>query len=168
LALCYYWVMTYSQKYCIVSFLEPKVVGDEFDMSQWPLHVTLADVFTIERSSSGIDIKIGQLADKINAFVVTAAQPDKLGETDVILIEKSASLLKLHDDLVNLLESNGAVFNTPEFNRDGFLPHCTIQEFNRLSQGERVEIRSLALIDMFPDSDWTRRRVLQVFQLDAK
>lgn len=157
--------MTYSQKYCIVSFLEPKVIGDEFDMSEWPLHITLADVFAIERSSSGIDIKIGQLADKICAFVVTAAQPDKLGETSVILIEKNANLLKLHDDVMNLLESNGAVFNTPEFARNGFLPHCTIQKSGYLHQGETARTTNLTLVDMFPNKDWKRRKVIGVFDL---
>lgn len=39
--------MIYSQRYALVAFFEPLEVDVEFEMSDWPLHVTLADVFSI-------------------------------------------------------------------------------------------------------------------------
>ena len=43
--------MNYSQKYTLVTFIKPLEVGASFDMVDWPLHITLADVFAIDLST---------------------------------------------------------------------------------------------------------------------
>lgn len=42
--------MPHSQNYCLVHFVDSVDEGYQFDMSEWPLDVTVADVGTIDAS----------------------------------------------------------------------------------------------------------------------
>lgn len=152
--------MSYSQKYTIAHFIHPVTAGYEFHMSAWPLHVTLADTFTIDRQGSSIDTKLAALLRKLPTATTAAKSDTVLGTTAVTLLERTSSLYNLHDSLVSLLEENSATFNNPDFIRSGFLPHCTIQKTARLNAGDQITISSLALVDMFPGGDWQQRRIL--------
>lgn len=132
-------------------------------MSDWPLHVTFADVFAIDRDSTDIDEKMKNVLRSQHAVLVTPKHQAKLGDTAVILVEKTDELLKQHTLIVDLLEQNGAIFNTPAFTREGFLPHCTIQKTGMLRNN--VVIDELALVDMFPNGDWQQRKILATFKL---
>ncbi len=157
--------MTYSQKYCLVSFVKPLAIGTEFTMIDWPLHVTLAEVFAIDRSGTNIDTKLAATIANLHSFLATADKEGTLGTTHVVLLHKSPELLKLHNRIADVLAANGAIFNTPEFTRTGFLPHCTIQKTERLRTGDQLGIEAVALIDMFPGGDWRQRKVPQNFKL---
>ncbi len=156
--------MKYSQKYVLVSFLHPMEVDTEFTMTDWPLHITFADVFAIELT---VDIK-RQLTDLIAlqpSLRLTAGEDAILGTTKVALINNTSELQYLHNKIIDLLELNGAEFNTPEFTRTGFLPHSTVQKTARLHAGDEVEITSISLVDMFPGGDWQQRKVVNNFNL---
>lgn len=157
--------MTYSQKYCLVHFIKPVTVGTQFHMSEWPLHTTLADVFAINRQNSNIDKLLNSKSSQYLSVRTTAIADSTLGTTQVVLLDKTQELLNLHNDVVALLEENGAVFNTHEFNKEGFIPHSTIQQTQRLNVGEEIVINTLSLVDMFPDDDWQQRKVLSAFNL---
>lgn len=156
--------MTYSQKYCLVYFLKHVEVGTEFAMTDWPLHVTLADVFAIDLKATNIESRLAALAEKLHPVTVVADTETTLGSTRVVLLQKSVELIELHNNVMDLLENNGAVFNTPGFTRGGFIPHCTIQSSGRLYSGDKLTINSLALVDMFPGGDWQRRRLIDLFK----
>ena len=160
--------MAYSQKYTLVSFINPIVVGTEYDMSDWPLHITLADVFAIDRAGTKIELKLTALTAKRSPFSVSADKEASLGVARVVLLDRNKDLLELHGQLIDLLEANGAIFNNPEFMREGYLPHSTIQKTGRLYDGDKVTISVLAFIDMFPDNDWQRRKVINLFTLGGK
>ena len=155
--------MTYSQKYCLVHFIQPVQVGTQFHMSQWPLHTTLADVFAINRQDSRIDERLARQFSHYAPVKTTALQDSTLGTTHVVLLDKTPALVRLHNDVITLLEENGALFNTPEFNKESFIPHSTIQQDGRLRAGDEVVIDSLSLIDMFPESNWQQRNILRTF-----
>lgn len=160
--------MTYSQKYCLVYFVGSVGVGDEFVMTDWPLHVTLADIFAIDLKSSNIESKIMALAENLHPVQVVANADAILGTAHVVMLQKSSELTELHKCIMDLLERNGATFNTPEFTRDGFLPHCTIQPSGRLYAGDELTIDSVALVDMFPGGDWQHRRIIGVFRFGGR
>ncbi len=150
--------MTYSQKYTIVQFLG-ETLTDVFSMEDWPLHITLADVFAIHLS----DELLGDLSN------LTASQNEiSLGSgsdtISAVKIERTQELEALHRGLIDLLEQNGAVFNTPEYTRSGFLPHCTYQEGLR-PQDKEVSFHELSLVDMFVENDWRKRKVIASFKL---
>ena len=134
-------------------------------MSEWPVHVTLADVFAVDRHDVGIDEKVADLLAKIYPVTTSARIDDVLGTTPVVLLDKTAPLTQLHTDIVNLLEANDATFNTPEFTKDGFLPHSTIQKSGRLHVGDTITIDSISLVDMFPGGNWEQRKVLTTFDM---
>ena len=157
--------MMYSQKYVLVHFFTPLQDGTEFHMDNWPLHITLADTFAIDRIATDIDKKLSELVSKSQTIIVSAIDDSTLGTTQVVLIEKTRKLQQLHNDIVSLLEANGATFNHPEFTKDGFLPHGTVQKNSRLQMGDEVAVDSISLIDMFPNNDWQHRKVLATFNL---
>lgn len=157
--------MAYSQKYTIAHFIQPVKTSNEFRMSQWPLHVTLADTFAIDRHGSNFDIKLAALPQTLSPATTIAKNDTTLGTANVTLLEDTPSLRSLHLSLVSLLEQNGAIFNHPEFTKDGFLPHCTIQNTERLHEGDRLTVSSLALVDMFPGEDWQQRKILATFPI---
>lgn len=137
-------------------------------MADWPPHVTVADVFAIDRRTTDIDTKLAARLAAIAPVVTTVLREATLGTTPVMLLEKTADFKELHESIVQLLEQNGAAFNTPEFVHDGFLPHSTIQKSGRLHQGEQCIIDSVTLVDMFPEGNWQQRRVLATYGLKAK
>ena len=134
-------------------------------MSEWPLHVTLADVFAIDRASTDIDSKLAALLAERDAVETAAVTDSTLGTAPVVLLDKTPPLLRLHADIVSLLEENDVRFNVPAFTKDGFVPHSTIQKSGRLDIGETVIITSISLVDMFPGGDWEQRRVLAAFPI---
>lgn len=156
--------MNYSQKYTLVAFLKPIEVGTEFKMADWPLHVTLADVFAIELNST-VEQQLTDLLARQSPVCLSVGEDATLGTTKVALINKNNELQNLHNGIIDLLELNDAKFNTPEFTRKGFLPHSTIQKLGRLNTGDEVEVISVSLVDMFPGGDWQQRKVLNNFNL---
>jgi uncharacterized protein YnzC (UPF0291/DUF896 family) len=159
--------MEYSQKFSLVHFLTVVEPGTEFKMDQWPMHVTLADVFAIDLEGTDVMPKLRKFL-KTQARVRTTALLDAvLGTTAVTLLENNQNLSNLHSHVIDLLETYGAVFNMPEYNKSGFLPHATVQANGRLNASDKVNIDSLALIDMFPGNDWQNRKVVTTFNLSA-
>lgn len=162
--------MAYSQKYTLVQFLEPVPKQHEFPMSDWPLHVTLADVFAIELTEA-LFSELAAFAASRAAFLVEAGGDGKLdGDENPVqftLLKNTAELQSLHTGLIDLLQTNGAVFNTPEYTREGFVPHSTHQNHTRLMHGQQIAITELSLIDMFVGGDWRQRKVLKTFKLKA-
>lgn len=157
--------MTYSQKYALVHFVAPINDGEQFHMTDWPLHITLADVFAITRSMSSIDAKLAAMLSDTKTVQTTATDDGALGMTPVVLLDKTPQLMQLHMDIVTLLEKNGAEFNNPEFTKSGFVPHCTIQKRSRLQKDSEITIDSLSLIDMFPGGDWQQRKIVATFSM---
>lgn len=157
--------MHYTQKYCLVSFINPIEIGTEFSMENWPLHVTLADVFAIDLLHTEIELKLNILLSDKPVVKIFANQEVILGTTKVVLLDKTSEIIDLHLSLIELLEKNGAFFNSPEHIKSGFIPHCTIQKSERLNKGDRISIDRISLVDMYPDQDWQQRRVLKTFDL---
>jgi len=154
----------FSQKYTLIQLLEPIPEGTEYDWREWPLHVTIADVFAINWDASILLEKLSEFAqDHPSATAVvgddTFFGPEK--QTRVALLRASPELLALHTDVVNLLKQGGVVFNHPEFTERGFLPHSTVQAHARVNKGDTVTFDALTLIDLFPHEDPYRRKIIK-------
>ena len=156
--------MNYSQKYSLVAFLKPIGIGSEFSMADWPPHITIADVFAIDRTTT-LEQELLILVTQQSPIQVTAGKDGTLGTTDVTLINQYEKLKDLHNIVINQLERHGALFNNPEFTREGFLPHSTIQKSSRLSKGDEIKLTTLTLVDMFPNGNWQQRKILCNFEL---
>lgn len=159
--------MTYSQKYCLVHFIEPISTDTKFHMTEWPLHITLADVFAIDRTDETVDATLKNLCEQQESIVTTGLEESILGTTPVVLLDTTYELSKFHSNLVAVLEKLGATFNTPAFNNEGYIPHSTIQGDVRVRIGQQISINSLSLIDMFPSDDWQQRSVLATYDFES-
>ncbi len=132
---------------------------------QRPLHLTLGDVFTIDRSGTGTQAKLSKLLPEQPPVVTHAITEATLGATPVVLLERNDDLISLHDQIVDLLDMHGGQFNNPESAHEGFSLHSTMQRQGRLNIGDVVDIDSVAFIDMFPGGDWQQRKILSTFKL---
>ena len=156
--------MAFTQKYTIISPVQPLQEGLTFNSDNWPLHVTLADTFAINAINDELLLQLRDIS-KGRAQVVkaeVAAWFGQAGEVEVMLLEASDELLQLHTGVVDLLLGKGAIFNDPQYIKSGFIGHVTQQTSRRVEVGESLAFDSLALIDMFPDGDASRRRVMNV------
>ncbi len=158
----------FSQKYTIIQLFENVSKGTQFSSDSWPLHATVVDVFAI-----GWDLPM--MIEKLEALLVAHKQAtsvtveDKLfgpkKQVQVVLLQKTDSLIKLHYDLLDLLQQGKLKLNNPQFAREGFLPHSTVEKHARLNKGDTVTFNALTLIDMFPDEDPYQRKVLKTVRI---
>ncbi len=133
-------------------------------MSEWPLHVTLADTFACELNDT-VYSSLASVCSNQAPLSIATGGTSTLGTTPVVLVDKTDALRSFHDALIELLESNGAQFNTPAFTKDGFLPHISIDSPDQIHAGQTFQLDSLSIIDMFPGGDWRQRKILRTFQL---
>jgi 2'-5' RNA ligase len=158
----------FTQKYTIVAFLEEMHEGAEYPSSQWPLHVTVADTFAVGWKATDLSEKLSLLSDRHAPSVVTAAHDEHFGperQTQVTILKVNDELTALHYDVVALLEDAGAVFNNPQYTREGFRAHITVQPHARLDEGDYVMLDNLAIVDMFPREDPYLRKVISIVKL---
>ncbi len=158
----------FSQKWVITAFFDELPPGFEFATKNDPLHITLADVFAININGKRLFSILKKILEGADSFYVTAGSEADFGlkgETRVVLINPSNELHALHEAIFKMLIKNGAVFNNPQFQSDGYHPHSTIQKSGRLYTNQRVKIDKLSLVDMFPDGDGLKRRVKGTIQI---
>lgn len=153
----------FTQKYTIIQLFEDIEVGTQFAATNWPLHSTIADTFAIEWDVPTLIEKLTGLLGS-HAPAVSVVGDDKFfgdgGQVQVALLEKTESLQSLHKDVITILEEGGWKPNDPQFAKEGFLPHSTVQPHGRLNKGEEVTFKELAIIDFFPDDDPYERKLL--------
>lgn len=157
-----------TQKYCIIQLLEPKEEGAEWRASEWPLHVTIADVFAVDWAGNDLFTRLGDLLAEHQPFTSTAQGDEQFGEqgqVHVTLLDMNKELITLHRDAVALLKNAGAVFNTPQYIEEGFRAHATVRPHSRLHTGDTVTFRALAVVDMFPEDDPQKRKILKIIRL---
>ncbi len=158
----------FTQKYAIVQFFEDIEEGHVYSSNNWPLHSTVVDTFAIKWS---IDEIVTKLTDalKHHAMANSEASDDRFfgenGQVQVVLLDRTESLIKLHLDVLTILEDGGLALNDPQFARDGFLPHATVQKHARLNKGDKVRFTALSIIDMFPNEDPYMRKVLKTIKI---
>jgi hypothetical protein len=160
--------MPFTQKYTIIQFFEKVPEGAEFSSNEWTLHSTIVDTFAVDWDVSTIVQKLEVLL-ALHEQVVTVAEDDAFfgpeKQTQVVLMRKTDDLTKLHYDVIGLLEKGGLKLNDPQYAREGFLPHATVQKHARLHKGDEVTFIALTLIDMFPNGDPYQRKVLKTIKI---
>lgn len=158
----------YTQKYTLAYLLNKLPDGFEYAREDWPPHVTLADVFAIEGSWHEVIEDLQSTLMNIPPVESYISGEEKFGKDKTIpvqLIRKTNELQALHDLIIDILEAHDATFNSPEFTRDGFKPHSTIQKEGRLQPGDKIRFDSVTLIDLFPSNDPYQRRILGTIPL---
>ena len=170
------WVQVYftsyngvMQKYCLVKLLEPLNEGDEFTaINYWPLHITLASNFVVDWENTNLFNKLSDLLADTKPVSVVAGGDEFFGgerKIQVTVMDMTSELMTLHKQIIKTLKDAGAVFDEPQFNDDGYRAHATVQKAYRLSKGDKVLIDEVTIVDMFPNQDITRRKILETIKL---
>lgn len=157
----------FSQKYTVVQFFEAVPNGTEFMSSNWPLHATLVDTFAVDWTEEETIVQLTKLLSGMSEVQSVTKNDLYLGDNRVLVavLEKTDGLDELHNKLVVLFDKGGLKLNDPQFSRRGFLPHSTVQSHARLYEGDEVLFNALSLVDMFPDKDPYKRRVVATIPL---
>lgn len=104
-----------------------------------------------------------------HATATSAVEEDEFfgdqGQVQVALLKKTNELVKLHYDVIECLTQGGWRPNDPQFARDGFLSHSTVQKHTRLNKGDEVTFNALTIIDMFPGSDPYQRKIIKTIKI---
>ncbi len=164
-------VREFTQKYTIISILEDIDEDADFSSLDWPLHVTIVDMFAIQLDIDNLINRMTIFAKKRKPIKTKASYDDYFGQNNnilVTLLDMSKELLDLHYDVLLALECVGLVFDNPQFIREGFKAHCTAQSHVRLKEGDSVIINNLAIVDMFPGGDPYKRKIIKKLKLTGK
>ena len=160
-------MVKFTQKWSFVSFLETVEEGQEFFWKDWPQHVTIASVLSMDMTRDFIG-QVEKLLLDYEVFLVEAESEGFWGinnDYHVMLLKKSPEILFLHTELHELLIQNGAVFNEPQFEGYGYVPHTTIQKDGRLNVGDTATVQSVNIIDMFPNAEGFQRKVVKTLEM---
>jgi 2'-5' RNA ligase len=161
----------FTQKYAIIQLFEDAPEGLEFSSDNWPLHSTIADTFAIDWDVKTMVRELTMLLTDM-PIVESIGLDDHLfgseGQVRVTLLSRTDALAKLHYAVIELLEKGGWKPNDPQFAKDGFLPHVTVQKHARVHKGDKVTFNALTIIDMFPGGDPYKRKVLKPLHLQEK
>ena len=157
-----------SQKYVVAHFFDPQVTAVNFSATAWPLHVTFLPNFTIGWPLAELIRKLDELATVAAPFDITAEGQTAFGlneDVPVTLIRPDDEVMDLHRKLLLMSRDKSFTYDTPQFIDQGFRPHATVQQDNRLHAGQTYHIGDISLVDMYPNDDMNRRAIIVNFSL---
>lgn len=158
----------FTQKWAIVSLLEDVDESAEFHYAEFPLHVTLAGVFATSKTGQELAAELAELLEDQEPIAIKATRKDLFGPNKniaVMRIEKRPELLRLHRIIYDWLEKSGVIYNMPEHQGEGYLPHSTFQKSGRLIDGEERLLTSVSLIDLYPNGNGYQRKIAKTIEL---
>ncbi len=146
----------------VVLPLQPLDVGSGFTLREWPLHLTVAPTFDIDSLETAV-AAVTPIVAAHSPLSVRAGHSEGFGRTmnrPAAVIEASARLVGLHEALRRSLVEAGAAFDHPEFTGLGYRPHVTRTRSASVSDGDLLDLRQAAVVDMAPHGDRRLRRVV--------
>jgi len=158
----------FTQKWAIISLLEHAREGSVFVHTDFPLHVTLAGVFSIEKTGQELVDELKQILAKRSSVELEADEKAMFGpnkDIAVMKVKKTAGLMSLYIGIHEWLKNAGVTYNSPEYQGDGYLPHSTFQKTALLKPGEKRLLKSVSLIDLFPNNDGYQRKIFKTIDL---
>jgi 2'-5' RNA ligase len=146
----------------VVLPLQPLAAGSGFSLRAWPLHLTVAPTFEIASLATAV-AAIGPLLAGRSAISVRAGHSEGFGRAvnrPAAVVEASADLQVLHQSLCTALLDAGATFDHPDFIGAGYRPHVTRTRTASVRDGDVLQLRQTAIVDMAPHGDGRLRRVV--------
>jgi 2'-5' RNA ligase len=159
----------FTQKWAVIIPLEKHPDGSEFYYTDFPLHITIAGVFATTDSGAELEKMLHLLIKSTRPFEVTADEEALFGDNkdiSVMKISATPELIHLYELIHSELLKEGAVFNTPHHEGEGYIPHSTYQKSGRLQTGEKVIAKSISLIDLLPNGDGLMRKITKTIKFE--
>jgi 2'-5' RNA ligase len=157
-----------TQKWAIIALLKDIQDGTGFYYTDFPLHITLAGVFAINKSGLWLIESLTNLLTDQKTFDVQTDKKDMFGpnkDVAVMKIVKSPELVSFYDKIHKWLLESGAIYNEPQYQGDDYLPHSTFQKSSSLNENETLQIKYVSIIDLFPNGDGYQRKVFKTIEL---
>lgn len=153
--------MPYSQKWTLVCFLGDIEVNTEFSNKEWPLHITIAcaGAFDIPLNSEEFVTKLRPVISSYRPIITRSTSYERFGTHKVTLVNKTKELDTLHREIISLIKSFSGSCGQPEYTLDNFKPHCTFQKSGNLEIESDIFLKSISLVDMFPQENPFHRKV---------
>ena len=133
----------------------PHPVPAQVDRARWPVHVTIAPNFRVDRSAEGmIPALLESIAQGVTAFDVKLGPADHFGVVGdvLVLLAQHASFDQLHSGLATgLMRVPGFAPAELRHWRDGYRPHATLGPAVQVHAGETLPIRTLTLVSLRGD-----------------
>lgn len=139
----------------VVLPLSPLREGDQFAVSEWPLHITALPPFLTDATGWDIGAAIRSAASAHSAFTVVAARDELFGrrhDIPVTVMADNEQLTALHRALWMAVRPFAAAPEEPAFTGAGFRPHVTMKAHGRVHEGDEFTLSQLAVVDMAPRS----------------
>jgi 2'-5' RNA ligase len=153
-------------RFVVVLPLVPLAAGDEFTVAEWPLHVTLVEPFQTELGAPDVARVLRSEVAGVGVVRATAGEEALFGrrrDVPVTLVRDGGALGSLRERAVGALRDVGIDVGRT---RVEFRPHVTRKHHGRLRTGQRVELGTVALIDMRPPEGSHHRRVVDAWPLE--
>jgi len=135
-------------EYVVVSFI--KQPQENFQRSEWPLHVTILGTFQTNISSKEIVLQMTKACLDTHTFILTGKSKEMFGynnDIPVTELNKTSALVKLHSKLLTAFLSN-ATLKSPTFGGDGYRPHVTDQNTGNIEPNQEITVRSVSLVKL--------------------
>ncbi|MEA5455797.1 2'-5' RNA ligase family protein [Sinomonas sp. JGH33] len=154
-------------RFAVVLPLAPMALGERYAVRDWPLHVTVAPVFSTRATTPMLAARMGEVAAQHGPVDAVAGPPELFGprhDTPVALVD-SPEVRAMHAVLAGALATLGIAFDSPGYTGEGFRPHVTTTSKGAAVEGQRLRLAQLALVDMEPGPGQGRPQVVAVAAL---
>ncbi|WP_350347391.1 2'-5' RNA ligase family protein [Agromyces sp. G08B096] len=153
-------------RFVVVLPVAPLEAGAEFEVADWPLHVTLVEPFDAAdipgtRLAAALDA-VARAATPIRATAGGDAWFGRRHDVPVTLVvDGSGAIARLRSAAVDAIRATGIRLDV----RQDFRPHVTAKPHGRLHQGAAVLLDRIALVDQRPARGAGHRLVEAVVSL---
>ena len=159
-------------RFAVVAFLDEVALEAEFDADALPLHLTLLDAASTEADLDQVVSAVEAAYAPGGVIEAVGGDDDLVGaaEREATVVVDDGRLTDAHLELVLALRDLGVRVDDPTLVGRRYRPFVAVADESddragRIDRGERLELRAVAVLDLAPDGDRARVRVVEQFPL---
>jgi hypothetical protein len=159
-------------RFAVVAFLDDVALDSEFDADAVPAHVTLLGAASTDADLDQVVTAVEAAYSSHGVFEARGGDDDLVGrdEVEATLVDDDGDLADAHLALIVDLRDLGVRVEDPTLVARQYRPFVAVADgsddrSSRIERGERLELRAVAVLDLAPDGDRGRVRVVDQFPL---
>lgn len=159
-------------RFAVVAFLDDVALEAVFEADELPLHVSLLGAASTDADLDQVVTAVEAAYSSHGVFRAEGGDDELIGsdEVEATLVVDDGDLADAHLALVVDLRDLGVRVDDPSIVGRRYRPFVAVAEDSddragRIERGERLELRAIAVLDLAPDGDRDRVRVVDQFPL---
>ncbi len=160
-------------RFAVVAFLDEVALDAEFASDAVPLHVTLLGAASTEADLDQVVTAVEAAYGSHGPFIGRGGDDELVGpdeSVEVTIVVDDGDLADAHLALVVDLRELGVRVDDPRLVGRGYRPYVAVStsgddRAGRIERGERIELRTVAVLDLAPDGDRGSARIVDQFPL---